>query len=127
MSFKYILDSSAWCEYLKGSEKGTKIHQLVDNGLTAITLLSVAELADKYERESRSFDKTLQFIKSKAPILSLDLPIVLEAAKIKKKQRLARNKFGLVDALHLSTAKQYNVTFVTTDHDFQGLDNVFVL
>lgn len=127
MSFKYVVDSSAWYEYLDGSEKGLKIHKLIDEGATAITILGVAELADKFERENKSFESTLQFINSRCPILSLTTSIVQDAAKIKKKQRLVRNKFGLVDALHVATAKHHDAIFITTDNAFIGLENVSVI
>ena len=127
MSFKYVVDSSAWYEYLDGSEKGTKIHALIDSGKTAIAILGVAELADKFERENKAFDRILQFIQSKAAILPVTLFVVQEAAKIKKKQRALKNKFGLVDALHLATAKEHAATFITVDNDFRGVDNVIIL
>lgn len=127
MSFKYVIDSSAWYEYLEGSEKGAKIHSYIDKGESAITILGIAELADKFERENKSFDATLRFINSKAAILSLTIFIVQEAAKIKKKQRINKSKFGLADALHYATAKQHAASFITLDNDFTELENVVIL
>ena len=127
MSFKYVLDSSAWLEYLEGSEKGARIHEIIEERTAAITILALAELADKFERENRAFEKTLQFIQSKSPILSLNISIIQGAAKIKKKQRLSQSKFGLIDALHLATAKYHGAIFITKDLDFKGIENVVIL
>lgn len=127
MSFKYVIDSSAWLAYLEGSQKGAEIHRIIEERAGAITILSLAELADKFERENKAFEKTLQFIQSKAPILSLNISIILDAAKIKKKQRATRTKFGLIDALHLATANHHAAIFMTLDYDFTGLENVVVL
>ena len=39
MSFKYVLDSSAWLEYLEGSERGARIHEIIEERTAAITIL----------------------------------------------------------------------------------------
>jgi predicted nucleic acid-binding protein len=127
MSAKYLIDSSAWIAYLQGDEKGAQIHSLVDDGAIAISIIALAELADKFERDSHSFAKTLHFIQSRAAIMPLTVDIVLNAAKIKKRQRKTRKKFGLADALQLATAQAHHLTLITTDGDFCGCDGVKVL
>src|SRR3989338_6291530 len=86
MSYKYVLDSSAWVEYLGASARAVKIKELVEQESIATSILAVAELADKFEREGRAFDKTLQFMQTRAAIVQLSIPLALAAAKIKKEQ-----------------------------------------
>ena len=127
MSYKYVLDSSAWVEYLGASARAVKIKELVEQESIATSILAVAELADKFEREGRAFDKTLQFMQTRAAIVQLSIPLALAAAKIKKEQRMLRTKFGLVDAIHIATARQENARFITADKDFSGMDDNIIL
>ena len=93
MSYNYLIDSSAWVEYLGGSSRGKKISNLIETENIATSIISIAELADKAEREQQSFEMTLQFIQSKAAILPITLNVALRAAQIKKKFRQHNHKF----------------------------------
>lgn len=127
MSFKYVLDSSAWIEYLGGSTKGQKVHRLLSNEKVATSILAITELADKFARENRSFDTTLRFIQSNSAIIPLTISIGLRAAKVKKQFREKQSKFGLADAINFATALQENAHFVTADRDFADTENVILL
>lgn len=127
MNSKYVLDSSAWLEYFDGSIYGAKISAIIEEGNIGTSLLAITEIADKFERENKSFEQFLRFIQSRATILPLTLEIVLHAAKLKKQIRAKNNKFGLVDSIHLATALQEKAVFVTSDRDFSGVENVLLL
>jgi predicted nucleic acid-binding protein len=127
MNSKYLIDSSAWLAYLKGSDSGARIHVLIEKETLAVSIISIAELADKFERESRSFVKTLRFIEAHAAILPLTIDIACVAAKIKRKQLVTKKKFGFADAIHLATAQTHSLTLVTTDQDFCGSQGVMVV
>ncbi len=124
MSYEYLIDSSIWADYFSGSKAGERLHLLIDKGRLATSILAIAELADKYEREGRSFTNHLTFITSKAAIVPMTIAITLSAAKIKKEARKAKSKFGLIDALHVATAREQHATLLTTDNDLRGMDNV---
>ncbi len=125
MSYKYIIDSSAWIEYFNG--RINEIKEIIEKETIATSIIAIAELADKFEREDREFSKYLKFIQSRAAILPLTLDIVFKAAKIKKEFRGKNPKFGLADALHLSTTLKENSILLTTDKDFSGSDNVLII
>ncbi|MBI2140337.1 PIN domain-containing protein [Candidatus Woesearchaeota archaeon] len=127
MSFDFIVDSSAWADYFGGSEAGIAIQKILEEKSLGTSILAIAELADKYGREGRPFTGRLDFIKSKAAILPLTVPIALEASKLKMKIRSAHQKFGLIDALHLATAKNNSSMLLATDNDFKGVEGAFVL
>ena len=127
MSYEYILDSSAWMEYFKGSKKGEKLREIVENNAIATSIIAVAELADKFSRDEKSFQNHLLFIQSKAAILPSSIPITLEAATIKQEQRKKKPKFGLADALQFATAQDKEALFVTTDNDFVEMKGVLLV
>jgi len=123
----YIMDSSAWIEYFGGTVKGTKVRKLIENEKIAVSIIAIAELADKFERENRPFDAQLRFIQSHAAIIAINIDIALSAAKLKKTLRTQNSKFSLADAIHLATAHQEKAILVTTDFDFSKAENVMIV
>lgn len=127
MSYDYIIDSSVWIEYFSGSEKGKKSKEIIETKKIATSIICIAELADKFAWEERSFHNHLLFIQSKSAILPLNIPILLLAAEVKFEQRKKKPKFGLADALQFATAKEMKTILVTTDNDFSDLSGVLLL
>ena len=124
MSIEQVIDTSVWLEYFAGSEKAKKI---IENGNIGSSIITLAELADKFEREDREFESALNFIIASATILPVTVEIAILAAKLKKQIRKKHSKFGLADALHLASAKSENAIFVTTDNDFAGVNGALVI
>lgn len=127
MNYRYLIDSSAWLEYYIASDKGLSIKNIIEKEAIATSIIAIAELADKFERDERDFHEFLLFIRSKATIINITIDIALYAAKIKKTKRIRDSKFGLIDAIHLATALKENATFITADYDFKNESNVMIL
>ncbi len=127
MSYNYLVDSSAWVEYFSGTPKGLKFQEIIEQQKIATSIVAIAELAEKFERDNLSFDAPLQFIQSKAAILALSIDIALRAAKIKKEVCSRNTKFGLADAIHLSMARSVNSVLITTDRNFAGCEHVIII
>jgi len=127
MGYKYIIDSSAWVEYFGGSAKGMKIKAIIEQQSVATSIIAIAELADKFQREKHPFTAHLHFIQSKAAIINLSVHTCLVASIIKQEIRAKNSKFGLADALHLATAKNEEGILITTDYDFAGCEGVEII
>lgn len=125
MNYEFVLDSSAWLEYL--SDEDSPVKEMVEGSLTGTSVIGVAEMADKFEREGKQFDTVLRFIKSRSLVLPLTEAGALEAARIKCSLRSQRPKFGMADAIHLATARERKSKLVTFDPDFMGLPDVVYL
>lgn len=127
MSYEYVIDTSAWVEYLTGTAKGMKIKPLIEREKVATSIIAIAELADKLARDDKRFSITLQFIQRRAAILELSVPIALKAAQLKKEIRKKKEKFSMADGVHLATALEEGAVLLTADNDFSGLNNVMVI
>lgn len=127
MSSKYILDSSVWVEYLRGTEKGIKVKNFVEKGGVGVSIIGIAELADKFEREKMNFNRHFMFIRNMSNIIPLSIHIAFHAARIKNQMRPNNPKFSLADGIHLATAFQENATLITADKDFSGAKNVMII
>ena len=124
---RYIIDSSAWMEYLGGTPRGNNIKQIIEGESVACSIIAIAELADRFDRSSILFDDHFQFIKSRAVILPITVHIALLAGKLKNAHRKKHPKFGLADAIHLATAKEEHALIVTADTDFSGAENILLI
>lgn len=125
MNFEFVLDSSAWLEYISDAESPVK--EIVEGSLTGTSVIGVAEMADKFVRDGRPFEMVLRFIKSRSLVLPLTEGGALEAARIKNAIRPHCPKFGIADAIHLATARERKAKLVTFDADFMGLPDVVYL
>lgn len=127
MSYDYIIDSSAWIDYFEGTSNGYKLKRLIEQEEIATSVVAIAEIADKFERNGRKFEIMLEFIRRRSAILPVSVEIALRAAKLKNEIRKRRAKFGISDGIHLATALEEGATLVTSDSDFEGLERVLII
>ncbi len=124
-----LLDTYAWIEYFLGSKEGEIVKEYVEFGIISTSIISLAELSDKYYREnlSKEWNNRFKFIITKSKIINLTLDIVKEAGLSKLKLRKKDKTTGLADAIIYETAKQYELKILTGDLHFEDLDNIIFL
>jgi predicted nucleic acid-binding protein len=125
---KFFFDSSAWIEYLEGSEKGEKVKDILkgDNDVFSIPLV-ISEVVSKVKRSGKDTDICFKAIISNSKIFNLTPEIAKEVgilhAEIKKKKR----DFGLADATIWVCAKKLDSKLITCDHHFKDFGNLLLL
>ena len=126
---KLVLDTSAWIEYLEGTEKGTKIKDLLEqpNNIFLTTGLIIAEIAAKHLKEHKECEQQLIAIQALSSIVPFDAQLGKEAAKIYLHHRKSKNKFGLVDAHVVAAARLNNAKVLACDNDFRGIPEAIVV
>ena len=88
MSYEYVIDSYAWIEYFRGTESGRRIRPYVESDLATTSVLSLAELREKYLREKwTSFDEDLAFMTARTSVTAVDREIALVAGEINHKRK----------------------------------------
>lgn len=125
----YLLDTYAWIEYFLGSEEGESVKNIIEKEKTSTSIISIAELSDKYYRENliEEWKKRFLFIINNSKIVDLSLIIAQNVGKTKKKLREQENTVGLADAIIYETAKKLRSKIVTGDIHFRNLENVIFL
>ncbi|MDD5163399.1 MAG: type II toxin-antitoxin system VapC family toxin [Candidatus ainarchaeum sp.] len=123
---KFVIDTFAWIEYFKGSQKGGKAGEIIKTGNCITPVIVLAELSNIYSREKNSsWEKELAFIVARTTIVDITADIAIRAGKLKTEMRKNhRSKFGLIDAVILATALNASALVLTGDRHFKGLDNV---
>lgn len=124
---KYVIDSSAWIEYFKGTPEGQNVKKYFEANELFTTSLCVAEITAKFLREGLPVEAALLAIRSQSTIISLDFPIGSEAGKLYFELRKKKPKIALSDAFSLIVAKNINAKVLTFDNDFRGSPEAIVL
>lgn len=120
-----LIDTWAWVEYFQGSPAGARIRPLIEGPDVSTSVLTIAELADIYEREGRpGLEERIAFIRSRGPILAMTHRAAREAGATKWRQRKDGHPLGLADAVIYETARENGLEVVTGDEGFIGLDGV---
>lgn len=125
---RFVIDSWAWIEYLKGSSKGLRIRKEIENGAELLTnSVSVAEIISKIKREGMDIEIAWSALTSLSKIVPCDEDFSKNAglthAEIKKKVL----NFSLGDAFVLYTARKFNAKILTGDPDFSNIKEAELL
>ncbi len=128
-NIEYLLDTYAWIEYFIGSEKGSVVKHLIQSEKIHTSIISIAELSDKYYRDNlmHEWKDRYKFIINNSNITRLTMQIAKEAGPRKWKLRDDQEEIGLADAIIIETAHQNGLKVVSGDPHFEELDNVLFL
>ncbi len=130
-----VLDTYAWVEYFRGTEKGLVVKELLEKENVITPSIVLAELARKYKREGFStteIAKRLYFIVSVTEVEGISVEVALKASelyiklhKISKEKKLRTP--SLADAIVYAIALIKNDKLVTGDKLFKGLEAVIYI
>ena len=51
-SYDFLIDSYAWIEYFRGTRRGENVREFIEGGSAATSVLTLAEMHEKYLREN---------------------------------------------------------------------------
>jgi predicted nucleic acid-binding protein len=126
---KLLLDTSAWIEYLNGTERGRRVreHLVKSNEFPLMTGMIAAEICSKFVREQQPVDAVLTTLRTSAMPVPFDLEVAHRAAHVYSEQRRKKQKFGIVDAHIVAAARLNGAKIVTCDTDFLGIPEAIVI
>lgn len=122
-----LLDTSALVEFFDGSTQGAVACEAIEEGIAAISVLSIAEFSSICAKRKKDPKEQLAFIHRNIAVLPVSANACERAGAFKIAQIARGRKTSLVDAIIYCTAQEHNLTIFTKDKDFSGLGNVKVL
>lgn len=128
MSYKYLIDSYAWVEYFRGTEKGKKAKLYIENekNACATTSTTLAELSEKYKRENENFKDNFNFVIAQTKIINLDQDIAISAGEINYENKKKIKNWGMADSIILASANKLSAKVVTGDEHFKELNSIMI-
>ena len=119
-----LLDSWAWIEFFKGTEKGKKVKDLVKGSEVYTSAGNVYEVYYRL-KEDEGGEKTLNamnFMEDRCTILPIDKEVAIKAGEIRLKEKLRA-----IDAFTLAAARMAKVKVLTGDAHFKGIKDAIFL
>ncbi len=124
----YIIDTSAWIEYLEGSESGEKINNILkSNEQTYIIPVILSELISKVKRSNGDVELAYHTLIKNSKILDITPRIAKEAGLLHAKIRLTLSNFSLTDATIICSAKTFKLKILTTDSHFNKYKEAIII
>lgn len=126
---RITIDSYAWIEYLKGSEKGIQAKKFIDNFENELFTLDVclAEIKFWTLSENLQFDSFVDIIRANSTIIETFSNDWLKAAEIKFEKRKKIKDFGLIDALIVGKSQELKTKILTGDKHFKNEKEVVLI
>lgn len=124
----YIIDTSAWIEYLEGSAKGEKIHDVL-KGKEEVFILSIiiAEVISKTKKKKGNIEIAYNALISNTKIFEITPKIAKESGILHAETKAKLQSFALADALIICSARALKAKIITSDNHFKSFKEAIVL
>jgi predicted nucleic acid-binding protein len=123
----YVLDTSAWIEFAKGSERGSRVRAATASKQLYMCAFSVTEACAHSLRSGEDDEMALRMILDKAVLIHVDGKLAIAAARMYHAARKKKPKFSYGDALAYVAADEHGLKLLTCDNDFLGVKNAVVV
>ncbi|MFH1390946.1 MAG: PIN domain-containing protein [Candidatus Diapherotrites archaeon] len=125
---RFIMDSSAWIEYLNGTEQGKKVEKILNKtGQTVFTPNLVgAEVVSKIERDGEDSKNAIDSIENITRQPDEKREYFFEAGKLHAKLRKTKRNISFVDAILLILAEKNKAKIITKDYHLKGKNTIFL-
>ncbi|MBI2136367.1 PIN domain-containing protein [Candidatus Woesearchaeota archaeon] len=123
---KYIIDSSAWVEYLAGRKRAEPLKKYFEEGGLFTTPVCVAEIIAKVAKEGLSVENAKNSIHAHSAILAFDFSTAVEAGTTYAELRKTKPKIALSDAITIVLARNIKAKILTFDNDFRNIQEAIV-
>jgi len=126
---RYIIDAYAWIEYLRGSEAGRRVKEVLEDERckTYTCALTIAEVVSKVAREGRDPETAYDILTSNSEIIDVDHQLSLEAGLLHAEIRKRIKDFGLADAYVLASARRIDAKILTGDPHFKDFKEAIII
>lgn len=123
-----LLDTSAWIEIFRDTDKGRKALETLksEDGAYAC-VISIAEISSWADKNRFDPSMLLQELGKTADYVDLDRGILQQSGLDYNKLRKTKEKISLIDAIIYTTAAIHGLKLLTCDRDFEGLPDVILI
>src|SRR3989344_319262 len=104
---RYLIDSSAWIEYLEGGKAGEKVSNFLkeQNNEIFVINLNIAEVISKVRRAKKDYELAYKVIITNSKILNITPKIAKSAGLLHAELKNKNKGFSLADALIIKAAE----------------------
>ncbi len=125
---KYLVDTSAWIEYLEGSKTGEEVNKILQgrNEIYAISLI-VSEVVSKVKRKNGNADTAYDCIIKNSKIFEITPRLAKKIGLLHAEIRGKIPSFSLADASIICSAEAADARILTKDSHFKGFKEAILI
>lgn len=126
---KYVIDTYAWIEYLRGSRAGEKLKAVFEEESSEIytCAVTIAEVVSKTAREGQDVEVAYGILLNNSQVVNVDEEVSKRAGLLHAEMRKVERDFGLADAYVLATARRLRSRVLTGDLHFRGVKEAVLI
>lgn len=126
---RYVVDAWAWIEYLIGSECGSELKEILNDGGSEVYTCAVtmAEVISKIAGEKQDAEAANALLLSNSRIVDVDESLSKLAGLLHAEMQQKVEGFGLSDAYVLATAMELKAKILTCDQHFKNVESAVLL
>ncbi len=125
---KYLIDTSAWIEYLEGSRGGETVNKILKKGNeTYVISLIISEVVSKIKRKEGDADLAYDCIIKNSKVLEITPKISKRTGMLHAEIRKKLPSFSLADASIVCSAQAIGARIVTKDSHFKGFKGAILI
>lgn len=124
-----LLDTSAWIEFFKGSEKGKQVGKILESEENFTSIVTFAEVTNWSLRNNLEgkINSYINGIRKGSETIDLDEKMMILAGRLNYERKKSAKEWGMMDSFILATSLLYDLKILTKDSQFEDLDNVEIL
>jgi predicted nucleic acid-binding protein len=122
-----IVDSSAWIEYLSGSNAGEKVNEILKKGEIYVIPIIISEVVSYVKRKKGDAETAYESMIKNAKIIDITPRIAKEAGLLHAEMKEKGIDFPFADALILCSARENKTRIITTDSHFKSFKEAILI
>ncbi|MBI2142001.1 type II toxin-antitoxin system VapC family toxin [Candidatus Woesearchaeota archaeon] len=120
-----LLDTSAWVELLKGSEKSKAVTEAIVTEECFTSIITLSEITNWCLKNNLSdkINKYIRVIGNQTTILGINADIAVISGKLNYERKKRSISWGIADSVIAATSIVYGLRILTKDYSFGDLPN----
>ncbi|MBI2583415.1 MAG: PIN domain-containing protein [Candidatus Aenigmarchaeota archaeon] len=126
---RFVVDSYAWVEYFKGSEKGRKAKDFLEGNIHEIytNIVTLSEVISVTKRQGLDFVSAMEIVLGISQIYGIDIAFSKEAGELHADIKKEIKNIGLADIFVLLTARKLGAKILTGDPHFKNFKEAVMI
>lgn len=124
----FLVDSSAWVEYLKGTLTGVKIAKIIESRKNNCFYPNpvIAEVLSKTRRDNSDIKTAISGMKAFAKNLNETEREFINGGLIHAELKLKKSEISLADAIIIAASRKNNLKILTCDFHLKEFNSTYI-
>ena len=126
---RIVVDSYAWMEYFKSSDKGLKAKEKIDDISNEIFIpqIVISEVVSSIKRQGLDPQEAVNIISGISNVMELTRDDCVQVGMLHAEMRKTIKDFGLGDSFVLFSARKLNAKILTGDPHFKNIKEAILI